>query len=70
MMQNKRIYRVKKSHVRPVTNVHDPTCVEIAFKEGYVFIKNRGGNDVFMISSTPKKKLFKVEFVSVEIVEG
>lgn len=68
-MPNKKLYRVRKEQINIVPKVMNSRCAELSFKQGYVFIKAPKSEDVFMISSTPKKRFLKVELVSVEIVE-
>lgn len=64
-----KLFRVKKEHildVRAISNYY----VEMAFKLGYVFVREEIKDDVYMISTTKTKKAFKIDLIeNIEIIE-
>lgn len=66
---SEKLYRVRRNQIKIVHGAKDKKCNFQAFKEGYVFIKELGSKEVFMISSILTKNILKVEHVNVEIVE-
>lgn len=67
MRGNSKLFRIKKEYIKVVKDV----CFDIekAFREGYVFIKEKNKEDVYMINTTVSKKTFTVSLINVEIVE-
>ena len=67
-MASKKLYRIKKEFIQEV-EILSNYYIEMAFLNGYVFIKNNK-NHVYMINTTVTKKALTVTMLeNIEIVE-
>jgi len=67
-MATKKLFRVNKNSILEVKAVSN-YWVEMAFKLGYVFIREKDGDDVYMLNTTLTKKSFSINLVeNIEIV--
>jgi len=67
-MPNKNLYRIKKEFIKEIPKVMNSEYPFEAFKEGYLFVKEKESDYVYMINTTTTKKSLKVQLVNVEIV--
>ena len=67
-MANIKFYRIDKNSILDIKTINN-FYVELAFKLGYVFIKQKDKNDVYMISTNQKQTKFDIKLVNCEIVD-
>lgn len=67
-MANIKFYRINKNSILDIKTINN-FYVELAFKLGYVFIKQKDKNDVYMISTNQKQTKFDIKLVNCEIVD-
>lgn len=67
-MANVKFYRINKNSILEIKTISN-YYVELAFKLGYVFIKEKGREEVYMINTTPKGLKFDIRLVNCEIVD-
>ena len=67
-MANIKFYRINKDSILDIKTINN-FYVELAFKLGYVFIKQKDKNDVYMISTNQKQTKFDIKLVNCEIVD-
>lgn len=67
-MASKKLYRIKKEFIKEV-EILSNYYIEMAFLEGYVFVKHNL-NNIYMINTTVTKKALTVTMLdNAEIVE-
>lgn len=67
-MANVKFYRINKNSILEIKTISN-YYVELAFKLGYVFIKEKGKDYVYMISTNQKQTKFDIKLVNCEIVD-
>lgn len=67
-MANIKFYRINKNSILEIKTISN-YYVELAFKLGYVFIKEKGKDDVYMINTNQKQTTFNIRLINCEIVD-
>lgn len=66
-MAAKKLYRIKKEFILEVKDITPHFC-ELAFQQGYTFIKKEGTEQVYLLNSTKTLKTLSIDLVEVQII--
>lgn len=66
---NSKLYRIRKENIKVIPLI-SRLYVEDAFRKGYMFVKRKDIDIVYMISTTCSMKSIMTERVNVDVITG
>lgn len=64
---NSKLYRIREEYIKVIPKISN-YYAECAFRDGYIFIKEEGQDDVHMMTTTCSMKSFEIAIVNMDIV--
>lgn len=64
---NSKLYRVKEEYIKTVKTISN-YYIELAWRDGYLFVQEEGTNEIRMITSTCSQKAFQIELINADVI--
>ena len=64
---NSKLYRVREEYIKTIPKISN-YYIECALRDGHIFIKEDGQDDVHMITTTCSVKSVEIALVNIDIV--